>query len=132
MSLTGSRRSTLLERKGFTVDDHPCETHHETEAFQGEHGVDTTPQVFIGGERIGGYDDLREHLGQHVRNEGETSYQPVIAIFGVALLMALAVSWCGVRDVLTIRALEWFIAITHVLPRRPEAAGRRELFAPCS
>jgi glutaredoxin-related protein len=43
--------------------------------------VETTPQAFIGGERIGGYDDLREHFGKAVKAKDETSYQPVIAIF---------------------------------------------------
>jgi glutaredoxin len=108
----GLKAKSLLERKGFTVEDHPLRSRQETEAFQREHGVETTPQVFIGGERIGGYDDLREHVGQHVKKEGETSYQPVIAIFGVAFLMALAVSWAAFGTILTVRALEWFIAIS--------------------
>ena len=63
----GLKSKDLLERNGFTVEDHHLETHDETEAFKKEHGVDTTPQAFIGGERIGGYDDLREHFGQEVR-----------------------------------------------------------------
>jgi glutaredoxin len=60
----GLKSKDLLERHGFAVEDHPLETHDETEAFKKEHGVETTPQAFIGGERIGGYDDLREHFGQ--------------------------------------------------------------------
>ena len=108
----GLKAKSLLERKGFDVEDHPLRSHEATEAFQREHDVETTPQIFIGGERIGGYDDLREHLGQHVKKEGETSYQPVIAIFAVAFLMALAVSWADFGSVFTVRALEWFIAIS--------------------
>ena len=108
----GLKAKSLLERKGFEVRDHPLRTHAETEAFEREHDVETTPQIFIGGERIGGYDDLREHLGQHVAKEGETSYQPVIAIFATAFLMALAVSWAAFGTILTVRALEWFIAIS--------------------
>lgn len=107
----GLKAKALLERKGFEVDDHWLRTREETDRFQREHGVETTPQVFIGGERIGGYDALREHLGQHVRKEGETTYRPVIAIFSVAFLMGLAVSWAALGTVLTIEALEWFIAI---------------------
>ena len=42
----------------------------------------------------------------------KSSYQPVIAIFSVALLMALAVSWYTFGTVLTIRGLEWFLAIS--------------------
>jgi glutaredoxin len=108
----GLKSKDLLERQGFAVEDHHLKTHDATEAFKAEHDVDTTPQTFIEGERIGGYDDLREHFGQHVRDEGETSYRPVIAIFAIAFLMALAVSWYALGSVLTVRALEWFIAIS--------------------
>jgi glutaredoxin len=108
----GLKSKDLLERQGFTVEDHHLKTRDETEAFKKEHGVDTTPQTFIGGERIGGYDDLREHFGQEVKDEDETSYQPVIAIFSVAFLMALAVSWYTFGTVLSVRAFEWFIAIS--------------------
>jgi glutaredoxin len=91
----GLKAKALLERKGLEVKDHWLETRAQTEAFQREHDVDTTPQVFIGGERIGGYDELREYFGKSVPKEGETSFQPVIAIFSVALLMALAASWAA-------------------------------------
>jgi glutaredoxin len=108
----GLKSKDLLERQGFTVEDHHLETRENTEAFKKAHGVDTTPQTFIGGERIGGYDDLREHFGQRVKDEDETSYEPVIAIFSVALLMAIAASWHAFGSVLTVRAFEWFIAIS--------------------
>ena len=111
----GLKSKDLLERHGYAVEDHHLETHDETEAFKKEHGVDTTPQAFIGGERIGGYEDLRVHFGQEVKDEGATSYQPVIAIFSVAFLMALAVSWYAFGTVLSIRAFEWFIAISMCL-----------------
>jgi glutaredoxin len=111
----GLKSKDLLERRGYTVEDHPLKTHDETETFKAEQGVDTTPQTFIGGLRIGGYDDLRAYFGQHVKAEGETSYQPIIAIFSVAFLMALAVSWYALGTVLSIRAFEWFIAISMCL-----------------
>lgn len=108
----GLKSKDLLERQGFAVDDHHLKTREETDAFKKEHGVKSTPQAFIGGERIGGYDDLRKHFGQEVKAKDETSYQPVIAIFSVAFLMALAASWYVFGSVLTIRAFEWFIAIS--------------------
>jgi glutaredoxin len=111
----GLKSKDLLERQGFAVEDRHLETHDETEAFKAEHDVDTTPQTFIAGERIGGYDDLRRHFGQEVKEEGETSYRPVIAIFAIAFLMALAVSWYALGSLLTIRAFEWFIAISMCL-----------------
>jgi glutaredoxin len=108
----GLKSKDLLERQGFAVDDHHLTTRQETEAFKNEHGVGTTPQTFIGRERIGGYDDLREYFGQEVTAEDATSYQPVIAIFSMAFLMALGMSWYAFGAILTVRASEWFIAIS--------------------
>jgi glutaredoxin len=108
----GLKSKDLLERHGFAVEDHHLKTRDETDAFMREHDVETTPQTFIGGERIGGYDELREHFGHDVKGEDETSYQPVIAIFSVALLMALAASGYTFGTVLSVRAVEWFIAIS--------------------
>lgn len=108
----GLKSKDLLEREGYAVDDHPLTTRDQTEAFMQEHGVETTPQTFIGGDRIGGYEDLRAHFGKPVRDAEETSYRPVIAIFSVAFLMALAVSWYSFGTVVSIRAVEWFVAIS--------------------
>ncbi len=111
----GLKSKDLLEREGYEVEDHPLETREETDAFMNKHGVETTPQTWIGGERIGGYDDLRAHFNKPVKEEDETSYQPVIAIFSVAALMALAVSWAAYDTLFTIRTAEWFIAISMTL-----------------
>ena len=89
----GRKSKWLLERHGFEVEDHKLRTREETDAFMQEHGVDTTPQTWIDGERIGGYDDLRAHFGNPLPEKGDTSYTPVIAIFAVAALIALAMSW---------------------------------------
>lgn len=64
----GLKSKDLLERQGFTVEDHHLKTREETEACRKEHRVDTTPHAFIDGERVGGYDDLREHFGQEVKD----------------------------------------------------------------
>src|SRR3954451_791145 len=88
----GLKARALLQRKGFTVEDHPLRTRAETEAFKAEHGVATTPQIFIDGRRIGGYDDLRRHLGLKVAAPGATSYRPVIAVFAMTALIAAAIS----------------------------------------
>lgn len=55
----GLKSKWLLQRKGFKVEDHPLTTRAETDAFKAEHDVETTPQTFIGGERVGGYEALR-------------------------------------------------------------------------
>ena len=60
----GVHAKELLERAGFKVEDHVLQTRSEVDAFEQEQGVDTTPQVFIDGERIGGSDDLERYLGQ--------------------------------------------------------------------
>lgn len=60
----GVRAKQSLEEAGFEVDDKILSSRDEVEAFKEEHGVDTTPQVFIDGERIGGSDDLERYLAQ--------------------------------------------------------------------
>ena len=108
----GLKTKDLLEREGFTVDDHWLTTREETDAFKAEHGVKTTPQTFIGGQRIGGYDDLRRHLGKEVKDPNATSYTPVVAVFVMTALMALAASYAVYGTPLTVRAGEWFIAFS--------------------
>ena len=58
----GVRAKAMLEEAGWDVDEHVLASRDEVEAFKAEHGVATTPQVFIGGERIGGSDDLARYL----------------------------------------------------------------------
>ena len=108
----GLKSKDLLERQGFQVEDHPLTSREETEAFKNEHNVKTTPQTFIGGQRIGGYEDLLGYFGKDVQGKDETSYRPVVAIFSVAFLMALAVSWQVLGVFISLRVIEWFIAIS--------------------
>lgn len=108
----GLKSKDLLERGGFDVTDHPLTTRAETDAFMEAHGVDTTPQTFIDGERIGGYDDLRAHFGEPVKDGDATTYEPVIAIFSVAALMAVALGAGLYGTVFHMRVPEWFIAIS--------------------
>ena len=58
----GVRAKELLEANDYSVDDRVLGSREETDAFKGEHGVDTTPQVFIDGERIGGSEELASYL----------------------------------------------------------------------
>jgi glutaredoxin 3 len=58
----GIRAKELLEEAGYDVDDRVLSSREEVDEFEEEQGVDTTPQVFIDGERIGGSDDLEEYL----------------------------------------------------------------------
>lgn len=111
----GIKALDLLKRNGFTVQDHHLTTREETDAFKAKHGVSTTPQIFIGGERIGGHDDLVRYLGGTVKDKDAVSYTPVVALFAMAAAMALAGSWASLGALFTIRAGEWFIAISMCL-----------------
>ncbi|WEJ98212.1 MAG: glutaredoxin family protein [Candidatus Sphingomonas phytovorans] len=108
----GLKAKDLLRRQGYVVDDRWLTTREETDAFKAEHGVKTTPQTFIDGRRIGGYDDLRRFFGKKVRDPGATSYRPVIMLFAMTALMALAASQAVYGTPITIRAGEWFIAFS--------------------
>ncbi|MCV0397628.1 MAG: glutaredoxin [Rhizobiaceae bacterium] len=111
----GMKTVDLLKRRGYEIDDHWLESWAETDAFKAEHGVKTTPQTFIGGERIGGYTDLRRHFGLEVRDPDATSYRPVIALFTVAALMALGAGYVATGQPLSVRSAEWFISFSMCL-----------------
>ncbi|SFT35033.1 glutaredoxin family protein [Halomonas saccharevitans] len=111
----GLKTLDLLERKGYRVDDHTLGSREAIEAFKEEAGVDTTPQVYIGDRRVGGYEELREYLGMSVPGEKEISYQPVIAIFATSLLIGLAVSWTAGGTLVSGRMLEYAIAAAMTL-----------------
>jgi len=111
----GLKSRHLLHKHHFEVDDHWLTTREETDAFKEKHSVSTTPQTFIGGERIGGYDELRQYFGKSQPDQQETSYRPVLAIFATAFLMGLAISWAMFGTVLTLRMPEFFIATAMCL-----------------
>jgi glutaredoxin len=58
----GLRAKQMLDEKGFEVEEHILGSREEVEAFKAEHDLRTTPLIFIGGERIGGSDDLERYL----------------------------------------------------------------------
>lgn len=111
----GLKSLALLKHEGYAVDDHWLRTKAENDAFMAKEGVETTPQTYIDGERIGGYDDLRRHFGRPLPAPDAPSYRPVIAVFAMSALMALmalAACWAAFGSVLTLRAGEWFIAFS--------------------
>lgn len=111
----GLKALHLLKRYGYEVEDNHLTSREETDAFKVKHSVATTPQVFVGGERVGGYDDLRRFLGKPVPDPEATSYRPVIALFAMTALMALAASYTVSGNPFTVRAGEWFIAFSMVV-----------------
>ena len=108
----GLKAKDLLKREGFIIEDHPLTSREETEALKARFGVKTTPQIVIDGERVGGYDDLRRFLGKKLNDPKAVSYKPVIAVFAVAALMALAASFAAFGTPFTMRTGGWFIAFS--------------------
>nr|WP_314817223.1 glutaredoxin [Sphingopyxis jiangsuensis] len=111
----GLKALHLLKRKGYAVDDRWLTTRAETDAFKAKHDVKTTPQIFMDGRRIGGHDDLRRHFGLKVADPDATTYTPVMALFAMTALMALATSFAAYGDAFTVRAAEWFISFSMIV-----------------
>jgi glutaredoxin len=111
----GLKARDLLKRSGYALDDHHLTTREETDAFKAKQRVTTTPQVFLAGKRIGGYVDLRRYLGKAVADPEATSYRPVVVLFAMTALAALAGSYAVSGQLLTALALQWFIAFSMVV-----------------
>lgn len=111
----GLKAKDLLERNGFVVDDRHLKSREDVDAFKAQHGIKTTPQIFIGDERIGGFDDLSTHLGKPAKAKDGTTYQPVIALFSIAALLAIVVTWLSLGTGFAGRTIELFISISMVL-----------------
>jgi len=60
----GVRAKELLEKSGYEVEDRVLRSRDEVDAYKAEQSVDTTPQVFIDGEHIGGSDELEAYLAR--------------------------------------------------------------------
>jgi glutaredoxin 3 len=52
----------MLEDAGYEIEEHLLTSREEVDAFEEEQRVETTPQAFIDGERIGGSEELAEYL----------------------------------------------------------------------
>ena len=87
----GLRAMRLLQERQIPFEDHRLTTAEEVEAFKAAHGVATTPQIFSGDQRIGGYSDLAAQLGARPES-ADISYAPVVTVFLTAGLMALVLA----------------------------------------
>lgn len=99
----------LLKQKGYEVEDHHLKTKEETEQFKASYNVKTTPQIFLGSTRIGGYTDLKKYLG--LKKTGK-NYKPIVVIFVSTLLMSITLAWPvdGLKEL--IRSIELFVALS--------------------
>jgi glutaredoxin len=59
----GLRALRLLQERHIPFEDHRLTSSEAVDAFKAAHGVATTPQIFAGPERIGGYTELAARLG---------------------------------------------------------------------
>lgn len=115
----GIKAVDLLERKGYDVEDHHLANREETDRFQEKWDVSTTPQAFIGQEsedaRVGGYEALRRHFGFEVADDDEVTYTPVIVVFIMAALMAVAAIYALTDGFEPLRTVEWFVAFSMAM-----------------
>ena len=108
----GVKAKDLLRRAGYAVEDQHLESKEANAWYKEAHGYDETPQISIDGQHVGGYDALRERLGKKPDpKEGET-YQPVVAVLGVTLAMALSTTWAVHGALLPLRVAELFVAFS--------------------
>lgn len=112
----GLRARDLLNRKGFAVSDRVLTSREQVDATKLELDVATLPQVIIGGERIGGFEDLQRHLGAKPGGKGEVTYFPVVAVFAVSALLVAATHYPFSAPSLTFeQILMQFVGISMVL-----------------
>ncbi len=87
----GLRAVNLLNEKGIEFEDHRLTSREAVDAFKAKHDVASTPQIFFGDQRIGGYTDLADYFEVEAES-AEYSYTPVVALFGTAGLVAWVAS----------------------------------------
>lgn len=60
----GVKSLEILQDAGYRVDDHQLLTREEVDSFMQDEGVQTTPQTYIDGQRVGGYEELAAYLNK--------------------------------------------------------------------
>ena len=109
---SGQKARWLLDSKGYTVDDRVFRAREEVDAFKAKWDVPTTPQVWIEGERVGGYDKLRERLTDY--DPKAKTYKPVLYLFAVAAATAVSLS-IGFLGAVGWQTLGWAISMMMIL-----------------
>ena len=111
----GLRSRDLLKRQGFKVNDKKLKNRNDVDAVKALYKISTLPQTFIGEIRIGGFDDLLKHFDKTKWPKEALTYQPIVALFSVGLLLAIAITWMEFGAALNGKTVEWFISISMVL-----------------
>ncbi|MEL6922178.1 MAG: MauE/DoxX family redox-associated membrane protein [Pseudomonadota bacterium] len=112
---SGLKARALLKSKGIAFEDHTFKSRQEVNDFKSKHGVTTTPQIWLDGKRIGGFDALQAHFGDAKKDKTQTSYTPVIALFAMAAFMAVAMVVSAGEAIMGVRTLELFVAVSMCL-----------------
>jgi len=108
----GLKSLDLLKRRGYEVSDHKLGTRDETDKFKAKHDVKTTPQTFIDGKRIGGFDDLQDFFGIKKPDKNKKTYNPIVAVFSVTFGLALALNWLVSKNLEPMTLLTLFVSIS--------------------
>ncbi|MEO1131546.1 MAG: glutaredoxin [Cyanobacteria bacterium J06639_1] len=87
----GLKASKLLQEKGIEFEDIKLASQDEVTAFKQKYDVATTPRIFFGDDRIGGYTDLAKYFEVEAES-ADYSYTPVVAVFSTAGAIAIAAS----------------------------------------
>ena len=114
MCVHGLKAKDLLRRNGYRIEDNHLSNSDEIAAFKRQNNVKTLPQIFIEGERIGGFDDLQIHFGHSIRTGDETTYRPIIAIFMTAAFLTLSFMMIDANVFEIIRFFELFVSISII------------------
>lgn len=108
----GLKALDLLKRKGYKVDDQLLKSREETNQFKKQYDVKTTPQIFIEGERVGGFEDLQKFFGITKFDKNKKSYKPIVAVFSVTFGLAVAVDWLSTKSIDPLITAQLFVAIS--------------------
>ena len=108
----GVKELKELERKGYGVGCHNVDKEEMKSGVKAEQGGATRDWIWLGEKRIDGCDARKTKLGYAAADPNKKTYRPVIAIFAVAALMAISLTWLTVETLLTAHTFEWFIAIS--------------------
>lgn len=59
----------MLEEAGFKIEECLLTSREQVDKFKDEHGISTTPLIFINGEKVGGSEQLSTYLERAQQEE---------------------------------------------------------------
>lgn len=110
---SGLKLKSYLQIKKINFSDHPLKTRDEVDEIKEKLNVTTTPQLVIDEIVIGGYEASLTHFGEDEKEQ--KTYKPVIALFSIAALLAISVTWITKQSIFSAFTIPWFISIAMVL-----------------